>query len=483
MKHEQQNALHAHAAMLAEAEAEAAPVLWTPQSTWRPDEGPPPLTPSPPPPINWFWLKVLVWSGVSSLALAVCIAFIYKPIPQQTHAVAAGGGQQNKSDSINTGAADVKVGKAAPKSPAKGHPVAPTSPAFAPLVMTEFPPVGNTEARTGAPPGLFSEDPIKTVEAVNRMKSSLNQVLGNRDTITFLITWPDNDNTYLPFVSTLLSDACRMMPRQCWFTQLGDDRDLDRSRFQGSGKRGITVHGHDVSALANALGDWFTTYSTASLPPEASGYESQATKEIIWIDIGPGSPWKSPSVGSRTQAATAAGGAISPRPPVVIPVPPQTTPRPPVENKSAKPLVARIDGQIVSAADKAPGTLYVSLMISSITRYRGGTEKTTTDAVVAALKQTGKISVFLATGGAYLLYVNDQNFGAGLSPGGARTIYYFDKTLDNSCSAVKTILSNIVGPLDCAYREIPVPTDPNNLGMSLAHDFWVTSGLDMEVVL
>jgi hypothetical protein len=133
---------------------------------------------------------------------------------------------------------------------------------------------------------------MNTVEAANRMRNRLTEVLGKKDTITFLMSWPDDDNANLVFISQLLSSACRSTPRQCWFTQQGNPRDLDRPPVRGSGKNGITVHGPDAYALATVLGDWFTTYSTSSFPSELNGYKEPATKEIIWIEIGPGSPWK-----------------------------------------------------------------------------------------------------------------------------------------------------------------------------------------------
>lgn len=142
------------------------------------------------------------------------------------------------------------------------------------------------------PTGLIPQDPIQAVAAVERMRAGIRGVIQNKETITFLISWPTEDNTYLVFISSLLSSACREIPRQCWFTQQGNPRELDRPPVQGSGKRGITVHGPDANALARALGNWFEAYSTSSVPSELNGYKEQGTKYLIWIDIGPGSPWK-----------------------------------------------------------------------------------------------------------------------------------------------------------------------------------------------
>ena len=169
-----------------------------------------------------------------------------------------------------------------------------TPPLLSPSVVT--PPVtkpqDQAQAAGGSPPGITSGDPVKAVQEVTRMRHSLTEVIGKKETITFLISWPDDDSTYLVLVSNLLSESCRNQPRQCWFTQPGDPRDLDRPPIQGSGRNGITVHGRDAQALATALGRWFTTYSTSTFPPELNGYKEETTKEIMWIEIGPGSPWK-----------------------------------------------------------------------------------------------------------------------------------------------------------------------------------------------
>jgi hypothetical protein len=144
----------------------------------------------------------------------------------------------------------------------------------------------------GAPPRIIPEDPEKAVEAVNRMRNSVTEVLRKKETITFLMSWDDDDSTYLAFVSNVLSSGCRTEPRQCWFTQPANERDLDQPPVRGSGRRGITVHGPDAYALATALGAWFTTYATSTIPPELNSYKEVSTKEIMWVEIGPGSPWK-----------------------------------------------------------------------------------------------------------------------------------------------------------------------------------------------
>ena len=143
------------------------------------------------------------------------------------------------------------------------------------------------------PSGIIPEDPEKAVEAVNRMRNSVAEVLGKNETVTFLMSWPGDDSKYLAFVSNVFGSACRPTPRQCWFTQPANEIDLDRPRVPNAGRRGITIHGPDAYAFASALGAWFTTYSSSTIPPELNTYNQWATKEIVWIEIGPGSPWKS----------------------------------------------------------------------------------------------------------------------------------------------------------------------------------------------
>lgn len=188
-----------------------------------------------------------------------------------------------------------------------------------PSSPTVTPPATTTKDQAqaaGAPSHIIPEDPVQAVQTVDRMRHSLTEILEKKDTITFLMSWPDDDVTNLPFVSHLLSEACRTTPRQCWFTQQGNPRDLDRPPVKGSGRNGITIHGPDAPALATALGQWFTTYSTSSFPSELNGYKEPETKEIVWVEIGPGSPWKpSSQTGPKTPTSTPVGQAPSQTPP------------------------------------------------------------------------------------------------------------------------------------------------------------------------
>jgi hypothetical protein len=133
---------------------------------------------------------------------------------------------------------------------------------------------------------------MNALESANRLRGSLRVVLANKGTTTFHITWDRDDVTYLALISGLLSDACQQEPRQCWFTQAGDGTDLDRPRLPASGKRGITIHGPDAYAISKAFSAWFLAYSTELVPAELAKYNQYGTQRIIWVEIGPGSPWK-----------------------------------------------------------------------------------------------------------------------------------------------------------------------------------------------
>jgi hypothetical protein len=146
---------------------------------------------------------------------------------------------------------------------------------------------------TSAPTSIIPADPEKAVEAVNAMRNSLAEVLGKKDTITFLMSWPDDDSSNLAFISGILSSACRTQPRQCWFAQRSNPNNLDYPTIPEPTRAGLTVHGADADSIAVILGRWFSTYSSSSIPKNLSAYKQPETKELIWIEIGPGSPWKS----------------------------------------------------------------------------------------------------------------------------------------------------------------------------------------------
>ena len=142
--------------------------------------------------------------------------------------------------------------------------------------------------------------------------------------------------------------------------------------------------------------------------------------------------------------------------------------------------MASIDGQTIRAANKSPGTIYISIRLSEVTSYRGTVDQSTVSTVANALEKAGHVSVFKVMS-SYDLNTQNRSYGLNITPARARTIYYFDTATESSCTAVKSIVSAIIGMIDCMYYSIPVSTDPNEL--NLQRDFWLSSGLDMEVVL
>jgi hypothetical protein len=179
-------------------------------------------------------------------------------------------------------------------STASGSPPMPGTDSAKVVVTRSNDSIDDAAIARSIPRGLIPQDPIQAVAAVERMRRGIKDAIQNKETITFLVSWPMDDNALLVFIDNLLSSACRDTPRQCWFVSASEanTRDLDKPPVHGSSRRGITVHGPDANVLAAALSNWFETYVTTRVPSELTGYKSQETKYLIWIDIGPGSPWK-----------------------------------------------------------------------------------------------------------------------------------------------------------------------------------------------
>src|SRR5882672_1425399 len=92
-----------------------------------------------------------------------------------------------------------------------------TPPNQVPLTATE-----DNRIAKSARPSLIPQDPIGAHQAVESMKTGIREAIQNKETITFLLTHPKDEQEHFVFVSNLLSSACRVAPRQCWFTQEGN---------------------------------------------------------------------------------------------------------------------------------------------------------------------------------------------------------------------------------------------------------------------
>jgi len=142
---------------------------------------------------------------------------------------------------------------------------------------------------------------------------------------------------------------------------------------------------------------------------------------------------------------------------------------------------ATINNQTVKGGDKPHGALYVSLRVTPSSKYTGAINQAEVESIRDTLTKTGKVTVFVNTG-AYTVSSNGLEYGVNLSPAHARTIYYFDSSLDSTCSAIKNSIESIVGgQMACKFLLIEPSKDP--LEPNIAHDFLVASGIDMEIIL
>lgn len=168
--------------------------------------------------------------------------------------------------------------------------------------------------------------------------------------------------------------------------------------------------------------------------------------------------------------------------PAVIPVPDNPVHPKVVAGKSLVKYVAQIGGQVVDVKNKLPGMLTVSLAATSNSQYLGNITSADVNKVAEALKKTGKISVFLnQSAGAYSISGNGLGYSLSITQIHPRTIYFFDDRLESACTAVKTIISSIVGQMDCTFVSVQPSNNPNQ--PNVQHDFLMESGLDMEIDL
>jgi hypothetical protein len=84
------------------------------------------------------------------------------------------------------------------------------------------------------------------------------------------------------------------------------DRDLDAPKFEGSSLPGITIHGRTAAAsfIATALGNCYQIHQTSEMPNGVAEYYNKSypikitrSDEFTWLEVGKGSPWKTPCVG------------------------------------------------------------------------------------------------------------------------------------------------------------------------------------------
>src|ERR1700723_912925 len=166
--------------------------------------------------------------------------------------------------------------------------------------------------------------------------------------------------------------------------------------------------------------------------------------------------------------------------PLVLNIP--NTPVRPAGETPKVVYVAMIDNQTIKASSKPSGTLYVSLRVTSSSKYLGIVQQKDMDNVKEMLAKTGKITVFENSTGNYSISGNGLNYSINLTPTHARTIYFFDKNLESTCMEIEASLESLLGSqIACKFQPINPSTDP--LEPNVMYDFLIASGLDMEIVL
>jgi hypothetical protein len=144
-----------------------------------------------------------------------------------------------------------------------------------------------------------------------------------------------------------------------------------------------------------------------------------------------------------------------------------------------KSMVAFIGENTVSAANKPSDTLYVSIIMSEVTVYRGGGEKVA-QAVKSALEKTGKVQAFV--GGYRIRTPAGQPYGIA-TYGKRKDISYVREDLSVACGAIKEIVSSVIGiEMQCVYHPVRNVKDAESM-VNADYDFLVASGLDMEVMI
>jgi hypothetical protein len=124
----------------------------------------------------------------------------------------------------------------------------------------------------------------------------------------------------------------------------------------------------------------------------------------------------------------------------------------------------------------------VSLAATSNGQYLGNITPANVSDVAEALRKTGKISVLLGqSAGSYTISGNGLGYSMSLTQIHPRSIYFFDNRPESACAAVKTIVSSVVGQMDCKFVSVQPSGDPNQ--PNPAYDFLLQSGLDMEIHL
>ena len=233
-------------------------------------------------------------------------------------------------------------------------------------------------------------------------------------------------------------------------------------------------HSKQTTQIASVRSKSGSASQPGAAPSQSPTHSSEA-------NTAPANPQKKNTKPHPVQTKSVSPSTTPRSTPIVIPVPDRPhSPKAPGEI-SVK-YVASIDGQVVQASSKAPGKLTVALAVTNNSTYLGKVSSTDLDNVAEALKKTGKIDVFInKSAGSYSISGNGLGYSLSITQIHPKTIYFFDNRLESACAAVKTILSPIVGQMDCTSISVQPSSDPNQPNPQ--YDFLRQSGLDMEIDL
>jgi hypothetical protein len=146
--------------------------------------------------------------------------------------------------------------------------------------------------------GQKQPERLSDLQMMLRIKDAIKEV----GTLTVLFSLPaedqaeefNNAQSLMVSMSALISTACNDQPRRCLFVSHHQNtRDLDRPAIKPSSLSGIVIHGKGAAGLAEALGNWYEVYHSSQIPPQVEKYyRLPDTGNIVWLEIGPGSPLK-----------------------------------------------------------------------------------------------------------------------------------------------------------------------------------------------
>jgi pimeloyl-ACP methyl ester carboxylesterase len=138
---------------------------------------------------------------------------------------------------------------------------------------------------------------------------------------------------------------------------------------------------------------------------------------------------------------------------------------------------AYLDGRSIS---RAAGTTYVVVHLSDLTKYRGAPDGL--KQVLKALGEMPNVEVFYTTLCGYTIQTSQGlRTVSWFAPGDIPKVYYFDKRLENLAGTMtEMFLTSNISLKPSQYIKLP---EIGNLDQIVQHDFWLLSGIDIEVVI